>query len=97
MKSLTPAERQVIHAKALKNKQKGKSRTYEKLHSVTEQDAAYIFSLKDVTLTVKKVGDIDALVLVADGYLNDVVAGGVYRNHGTGGVWEILSFISDIG
>lgn len=95
--SLTPAERQAIHAKALKNKQKGKSKTSEKLHNVTELDGAYIFSLKDVSLTVKKVGDVDALVLLVDGYLNDVVPGGVYRNHRARRERQILPSGGDIG
>lgn len=97
LRSLTLAERQAIHAKALKIKQKGKAKTSEKLHNVTELDGAYIFSLKDVSLTVKKVGDVDALVLLVDGYLNDVVPGGVYRNYGVRGVRQILPSGGDIG
>lgn len=83
--------------KTLKNKQKGKSKTSEKLHNVADLDAAYIFTLNDVSLTVKKVGDTDALVLAADGYLNDVVPGGVRRDHGTRGVREILPAGGDTG
>lgn len=64
---------------------------------MTDLDIAYIFSLRDVTLTVKKVGDIDALVLRADGYLNDVVLGRVYRNHGTRGEREVHPSSGDIG
>lgn len=96
-RSLTSAERQAIHAKALKNSRKGKSATLEKLHNVAEVDVAHIFSLREISLTVKKVGDIDVLVLVADGYLNDVVLGGVCRNHGTCGVRQVHPSISDIG
>lgn len=96
-RSLTPAERQAIHARALKNSKKRKAKTTEKLHNVVDLDVAYIFSLRDVSLTVKKVRYIDALVLVVDGYLNDVVSGGVYRNYGTCGVRQVHPTLGNFG
>lgn len=96
-RSLTSEERQAIHTKTFKKNQKSKSKTSEKLDNIANLDTVYIFSLRDITLTVKKVRDIDALVLIVDGYLNDVVLGGIYRSYRSCGMRKVYPTSSNIG